>query len=98
MASFDGTTRVGLVRSVDRALGLLEHLAAEPRGMALGELAAAASLSTSTTHRLLTTLQDRGFVSFDRLGGRWLVGRTALAVGANYAGSRALVAVAQPIL
>ncbi len=94
----DRATRTGLVRSVDRALGLLEHLAAQTRGMTLGDLAAAAELSTSTAHRLLTTLQDRGFVRFERLTGHWLVGRTALAVGANYAGSRELVALARPIL
>lgn len=97
-----GTARAaagdGLVRAVDRALGLLEFISDSPEGIALPQLAMQAELATSTTHRLLATLQDRGFVRFDRASGHWFVGRTALAVGATYAGSRDMVACAQPIL
>lgn len=88
----------GLVRSVDRALNLLEVISAQPAGLALLDLARQAALPASTTHRLLTTLQQRGFVRFDHRSSRWLIGRAALGVGANYAGSRDMVALAQPIL
>lgn len=88
----------GLVRAVDRALGLLERVSDAPRGIALAQLAAEADLAASTAHRLLSTLEDRGFVRFERASGRWFIGRTALAVGAGYAGSRDMVACAQPIL
>lgn len=88
----------GLVRAVDRALGLLELVSDAPQGIALPQLAEQAELAASTAHRLLTTLQDRGFVRFERASGRWFVGRTALTVGAGYAGSRDMVACARPIL
>jgi IclR family acetate operon transcriptional repressor len=90
--------RNGLVRSVDRALNLLETISAQAGGITLHDLARRAALPTSTTHRLLTTLQQRGFVRFDQRSGRWLVGRAALGVGANYAGSRDMVALARPVL
>lgn len=88
----------GLVRAVDRALGLLVLVSDSPGGIALPQIAAQAELAASTTHRLLTTLEGRGFVHFDKKSGHWFVGRTALAVGATYAGSRDMVACAQPIL
>ncbi|RKE67297.1 IclR family transcriptional regulator [Pseudorhodoplanes sinuspersici] len=88
----------GLIRSVDRALDLLETISAQPSGLSLVDLARQTTLPASTTHRLLTTLQQRGFVRFDRTRGRWLIGRAALTVGANYAGSRDMVALARPIL
>jgi len=88
----------GVVRSVDRALSLLETISAQSKGLSLLDLARQANLPTSTTHRLLTTLQQRGFARFDAGSGRWLVGRAALGVGANYAGSRDMVALARPIL
>lgn len=90
--------RDGLVRSVDRALNLLETISAQPHGLSLLDLARQATLPASTTHRLLTTLQQRGFVRFDHGNGRWFVGRAALGVGASYAGSRDMVALARPIL
>lgn len=88
----------GVVRSVDRALRLLEILAVHARGLGLVELAAQARLPASTTHRLLTTLQQRGFVRFESRSGEWFVGRTALNVGVNYASSRDLVALSLPVL
>lgn len=90
--------RSGLVRSVDRALNLLEAISAQPDGLTLLDLARQTTLPASTTHRLLTTLQQRGFVRFDHGNGRWFIGRAALGVGANYAGSRDMVALARPLL
>jgi IclR family acetate operon transcriptional repressor len=52
----------------------------------------------STCHRLLTTLQGRGFVRYDRTSWQWLVGYRALAVGATFAEARDLVNLARPIM
>ncbi|QCK87601.1 IclR family transcriptional regulator [Phreatobacter aquaticus] len=88
----------GLVRSVDRAMMLISLLGAAGSGASLAELATRAGLSVSTTHRLLSTLESRGFVRFDRRLGRWSVGRATFAAGSNFAGSRDLVGLAQPIM
>lgn len=50
------------VQALDRALDLLEQLAHHPRGLALGTLASRSGLHKSTTHRLLHTLAQRGYV------------------------------------
>src|SRR3546814_2301360 len=54
----------GQVQSLDRALSILERLAEED-GMTLTDLAQSVGLAPSTTHRLLTTLQQRRFADFD---------------------------------
>jgi IclR family acetate operon transcriptional repressor len=86
------------VRSVDRALAILQAVAGSHDGATLADVARQLSLSPSTGHRLLTTLQERGFVRFERRTGRWMIGRSALNVGANYAASRDIVALAQPFM
>jgi IclR family acetate operon transcriptional repressor len=87
----------GSVRSVDRALQLLEQLSAS-RGANLSQLARDTGLAVSTCHRLLTTLQGRGFVHYERKSARWAVGSRALAVGASFANARDLVGLARPIM
>ncbi|QPM91414.1 IclR family transcriptional regulator [Pseudooceanicola algae] len=86
------------VQSVDRALTLLELIAAEPEGLRLSDVARRAALAPSTTHRLLTTLEQRGFLQSDAASGHWHVGRSAHRVGAAYMLSRNLVAPALPFL
>lgn len=52
----------GGVQSLHRALDLLEVLAARGGQLPVGEVAATAGLPVPTTHRLLRTLVDRGYV------------------------------------
>ncbi len=85
------------VRSVERALKLLEQLSASG-GANLSQLARDTQLSVSTCHRLLTTLQGRGFVHYDRKSSWWVVGCRALAVGATFANARDLVGLARHIM
>ncbi len=72
---------------------------AESNGsVALTELAQQAGLPNSTTHRLLTTMQQQGFVR--RVGelGHWAVGAHAFIVGSSFLQSRNLLAIVHPIL
>ena len=50
------------VRSIDRALSILEQLATAGRGCSLSELSSSAGLSIGTTHRVVRTLVGRGYV------------------------------------
>ena len=52
----------GQVQSLTRGLKLLEWIAESHNSVALTELAQQAGLPNSTTHRLLTTMQQLGFV------------------------------------
>jgi len=57
-----GATRSGGVQSVDRAIDLLEIMAAVGGSTALGDLAARAGLPLPTAHRLIRALASRGYV------------------------------------
>ncbi|WP_407494073.1 IclR family transcriptional regulator [Pseudooceanicola sp. MF1-13] len=86
------------VQSVDRALTLLELISKDPEGSRLSDLARTAGLAASTTHRLLTALEQRGFAQVDASTGRWHVGRAAHSVGATWGKTRTLLAPATPFL
>lgn len=58
----------GQVQSLTRGLKLLEWIAESHSSVALTELAQQAGLPNSTTHRLLTTMQQLGFVRRRRAG------------------------------
>ena len=94
----DGEARDGGVQSVDRALHIIETLAEDDEGYRLSDLAVRTGLSTSTAHRLLTTLEKRRFVQFDRTESKWHVGAKSFAVGATFTRRRNFVAQATPYL
>ena len=65
----------GQVQSLTRGLKLLEWIAESHGSVALTELAQQAGLPNSTTHRLLTTMQQLGFVRQVGELGHWSGGR-----------------------
>lgn len=83
-----------LVQSLMRALTLLEILSSRP--CRLTELAQQAGLPPSTTHRLLTTLEQKRFVRFDREESRWTVGSHCFAIGTGYLRRQDALADAAP--
>lgn len=88
----------GTVQSLVRALRLLELLAEDDDGYRLVDLAQRAGLSTSTTHRLLTTLEQKRFVQFDREANLWHVGVQTFAVGAAFGRRRSIATLALPVM
>ena len=88
----------GQVRSLTRALSILQHLAASSDGMSLTQISEAAQLPPSTTHRLLTTLEAERFVRPDPNGGLWRIGVAAFFVGAAFARSRDTLMLVRPYL
>ena len=94
----DGEVRDGGVQSVDRALHIIETLAEDDEGYRLSDLAVRTGLSTSTAHRLLTTLEKRRFVQFDPTCSKWHVGAQSFAVGATFTRRRNFVAQTIPYL
>src|ERR1700680_3420125 len=83
-ADGDPDPRDGGVQSVDRALSIIETLAEDDEGYRLSDLAVRTGLSTSTVHRLLTTLEKRRFVQFDRDESMWHIGAQSFAVGSTF--------------
>lgn len=83
------------VQSVDRALDLLEVLAASEQPLGVSELAARTGLAEGTAHRLLRALVHRGYVAQDSAR-KYGLGTAALVLGD--ASSRSLARGAQPFL
>src|SRR5882672_11103593 len=94
----DAEPRDGGVQSVDRALQIIETLAEDDEGYRLSDLAVRTGLSTSTAHRLLTTLERRRVVQFDRTRSKWHVGARSFTVGATFVRRRNFTAQAVPYL
>jgi IclR family acetate operon transcriptional repressor len=88
-------SRSSYVKSLNRAMTILEELSNHDGGLTLTELAHLCELPTSTTHRLLTTLENNRFVCFNRTGNHWSVGVQAFVVGNAFARSRDLVPLAK---
>lgn len=88
----------GAVRSLLRAIQLLETLAEDDDGYRLVDLTKRTGLSTSTVHRLLTTLEQKRFVQFDHVDGVWHIGVQCFSVGSAFSRRRNLSAIAHPIM
>jgi DNA-binding IclR family transcriptional regulator len=93
-----GNGQLGRVQSVDRALRLLEAVAAAaPAGETVAELAARCGLNRATAWRLLGTLEANGMVERDPSSNRYQVG-LALIRMSSAAGHDGLVRRTRPIL
>lgn len=66
------------IKSVDRALEILEILTSYPSGIGVTELSNKLNVAKSTTHRLLTTLQYRNFVMKDPITDNYKLGTQIL--------------------
>jgi IclR family transcriptional regulator, acetate operon repressor len=97
-AQLDQDARDGGVQSVDRALQIMETLAEDDQGYRLTDLAIRTGLSPSTVHRLLTTLENRRFVQFDREESKWHIGAQSFVVGSTFTRRRNFAAQALPYL
>ena len=75
--------RAPAVESVDRALRMLQELAAHGSGATLDELATAGGLPKSSAHRTLSALRERGFAA-QQPDGRYLAGPELLRVAFEF--------------
>lgn len=77
-----GAPAAGQVQSLSRGLTLLEYISESTGGIALTDLALQAGLPNSTTHRLLMTLEQHGFVRQTGDLGLWVMLLMRLLLGA----------------
>ena len=92
-----GSEPAGSVQALDRALSLLELLA-DADGLSLTELAQRAAMAPSTAHRLLSTLEGRGFADQDREQGTWRIGVGAFKVGSAFLRNRKVVTMGRAVM
>lgn len=75
--------QVGTVKALERGLVLLQTLSNEGAAT-LADLVQRMGLPTSSTHRLLATLQQYGFVEFQEDIQKWSIGIEAFRTGSTY--------------
>jgi IclR family transcriptional regulator, acetate operon repressor len=83
-----------LVQSLNRAIVILEILS--EGGCRLKDVSARANLPPSTTHRLLTTLEQKRLVRFDREENLWDIGSNCFAIGAGFLRRKHFMSIAVP--
>jgi len=81
---------------LDRALDILELLAASPGPRGLADIAEQIRGPKATVHRLLATLQARGYATHDQRTGRYGAGIRCFELGSLWARQLDLRAVAAP--
>ncbi|MFK7761758.1 MAG: IclR family transcriptional regulator [Roseobacter sp.] len=87
----------GTLQSLDRALGVLVAVSRAGRGT-LTDLSMSLGVPTATTHRILTTLQKHGFVTFNEDHQDWSIGIEAYRVGASFMNRTSLMEVSRPTM
>lgn len=83
---------------LEHALDILEFLVAQPSPRGLTELAECVGGPKATMHRLLATLQQRGYVTQDKATGRYAAGLRCFELGSQWTASLDLRRVAAPHL
>lgn len=86
------------VKAVDKALRILETLGRDSVELSLIELSRRLNIEKSTLHRLLGTLEGRGFIRKDPLSLRYALGIRMLELGTAVTARSALGRAAAPVL
>ena len=66
------------VKSLVKALSIVEHLGTSPSGSTLTEISKKLRIGKSTVHRLISTLMDHDFVWLDALSSQYILGARIL--------------------
>lgn len=91
------TETTGTIQALDRALDILDLLAAHP-GLTLSEVAEKMGQSPSTVHRVLHTLAARGVAESDTATQTWHIGPATFRLGSAFMRRSGIVERARPVL
>ncbi|MEM9477493.1 MAG: HTH-type transcriptional regulator BhcR [Pseudomonadota bacterium] len=95
--AFHDKTEQNTIQSLDRAMLILETLAASG-GLTLTGLAGTLDQSPATVYRVLTTLEARDIVELEAQSQTWHVGAGAFRIGSGFLRRTNLVERARPIM
>ncbi len=88
----------GGIQSLERAFGILEHIARHRDGITLAELCKSVGLHSSTTFHLVKTMVQLGYASQHAESKRYKIGRKVFSLAASSLDERELVTRATPVL
>ena len=83
---------------LERVAQVLEIISAAPEGLALAEVSSRTGMPMPSTHRLLNSLLDAGFVIGQRGRSRYRIGPRLVRIFQNSLSNEALKGIAEPIL
>src|SRR6266478_5758981 len=86
------------VKSMVKALNILEYLGGSLKGASLTEISAKLRIGKSTVHRLLATLRDHDFVWLDPQSSRYILGARILQLSEQLTHQSILIRYGEPIL
>lgn len=84
------------IRSIGRALSVLDVFSRERRTLSLDEITRLTGLSKPTVFRILFTLQNHNYIFLDKNDGRYRLGSVFLALASSVLGSLSLGTLARP--
>lgn len=90
--------RAPFVGAADKALQVLSTFSREESQLGVTEISRRLNMDKGNVHRLLATLERRGFVRRVGQRGRYAVGPKAFEIGSVFATSNPLVEIAGPVL
>lgn len=93
----EGSNPPRLVQAVERALNMLEEVAASPAALSATQIASRAGVNRGTAWRLLTTLEHFHLVERDSQSGKYFVGYGPARI-AQASAAPALIRRARPVL
>ena len=86
------------VKSLVKALRILDVLAERPTGFGITELSEALDIGKSTVHRLLATLKEEGYVAAHPAGSRYILGGRIGRLGQQLSDQYQLLTFGVPII
>jgi IclR family acetate operon transcriptional repressor len=84
--------------ALGRGLDILEHLAANPGGLSLTNIADSLDVPRSACHRMLVELKTRGYVRQLHALGDYVMTTRMAALGLTFLSSSGIVDIAQPLI
>jgi len=86
------------LQSVSNALSILELFNGRVQELSLTHISNSLNLGKSTTHRLLSTMMNKGFIEQNPENGRYSIGLKVVHVGANKLNNISIIQECRPIL
>lgn len=86
------------IRSVDRALTIIETLTEYRKGLGLVELANKVGLNKTTTYRMLCAIMARGWITKDSVTGNYRLTLRLFELGSKVSSQTSLLTIARPYL
>jgi len=86
------------IKSIDRALNLLEFLSANEQETGITEISKKLHVGLSTVHRILTTLKSRGYVIQNQQTKKYRLGIKLFGLGCAVQSTKRLVEITKPYL